>query len=69
MHKGRIYTWLILGCSLAYTCFLVWLAFYCIWAFAAIIVITICCIAYAIKHAELVSPDDDKYDKTNTVLS
>ena len=69
MNNDRFFMWLILVGGLTYAGFLIWLAFYCFWAFAAIIAITIGCVAYAMKHAELVGPDDDKYDKIDSVLS
>ena len=68
MCRDRQYRLIILAGSLAYGSFLIWLAFNHILAFIAIIVITICCVAYAMKNAEVVAPDDNRYEKDNCVF-
>ena len=69
MCRDRHYMLIILAGSLAYGSFLLWLAFNYLWASIAIIVITICFVAYDMKHADVVSPDDNKFEKDNCVLS
>ena len=68
MYRDRHYMLIILAGSLSYGSFLLWLAFNHLWAFIAIVVITICCVAYAMKHAEIVAPDDNRYEKDNCIL-
>ena len=63
MYRDRHYMLIILVGSLAYGLFLLWMALNHIWAFIAIVVITICGVAYAMKNAELVAPDDNRYEK------
>lgn len=53
---------ILIGVGL-YFIFLIWLAVAHFWWFLGFCVCSLAMILYGIEHAELVAPEDDKYDK------
>lgn len=63
MDKYRKETLAILIGAGLFLIFVIWLAFAHFWWFAALCASSFAMFLYGIKHAEVVAPDDDKYDK------
>lgn len=63
MDKYRKETLAILFGAGLFLIFVIWLAFAHFWWFLGLCVCSFSMFLYGIKHAEVVAPDDDKYDK------